>query len=182
MKFEEMELHRSRRRSLSILVKPDGRVVLRAPARMPENEIRRFVETKSDWIERHMAKFESIRSDAALFTEEEKKRMKAEAKVLIEERVRHYSEVMGIGYGCLSFRFQKTRWGSCSSKGNLSFNCLLVLAPMEVLDSVVIHELSHRRFLNHSERFWKLVCQYCPDYDKCRRWLKREGVALMMRL
>lgn len=93
------------------------------------------------------------------------------ARVRIEERLAHFSERMGLAYGKVSVRDQKTRWGSCSSKGNLNFNWRLVFAPGAVLDYVVVHELAHLRELNHSRRFWKLVERFSPDYREHRRWL-----------
>jgi predicted metal-dependent hydrolase len=87
-----------------------------------------------------------------------------------------------VSYGRITIRNQKTRWGSCSGKGNLNFNCLLMLAPPEVLDYVVVHELCHRREMNHSPRFWALVEQVLPDWRQRRQWLKTHGDALMRRM
>ena len=79
-------------------------------------------------------------------------------------------------------RRQRSRWGSCSSKGNLNFNCLLLLAPPEVFDSVVVHELCHRREMNHSERFYAEVLHVFPEYWQWNRWLKENGKLLMARM
>ena len=76
-----------------------------------------------------------------------------EALKVIPERVEYFAKVIGVTYGKITVRNQKTRWGSCSSKGNLNFNCLLMLAPPEVLDYVVVHELCHRKQMNHSKAF-----------------------------
>ena len=89
---------------------------------------------------------------------------------------------MGVDYGQITIRSQKTRWGSCSSKGNLNFNCLLLLAPPEVLDYVVVHELCHRKEMNHSPRFWAEVARVMPDYKVRRKWLKDNGNGLMQLL
>jgi predicted metal-dependent hydrolase len=89
---------------------------------------------------------------------------------------------MGISYGRITVRSQHTRWGSCSAKGNLNFNCLLMLVPQEVLDYVVVHELCHRKELNHSARFWAQVERILPDYRIHRKWLKDHGSALIGRL
>ena len=85
-------------------------------------------------------------------------------------------------YSRITIRSQKTRWGGCSAKGNLNFNCLLMLMPQEVRDYVVIHELCHRREMNHSAAFWTEVERYCPDYRLHRKWLKDNGAALIGRL
>ena len=89
---------------------------------------------------------------------------------------------MGVTYNRITIRHQKTRWGSCSSQGNLNFNCLLMLTPPEVIDSVVVHELCHRKEMNHSDRFYAEVLRVFPNYPKCRKWLKDNGSLLMMRL
>ena len=84
--------------------------------------------------------------------------------------------------GRVTIRNQKSKWGSCSSKGNLNFNCLLMLTPPEVLDSVVVHELCHLKEMNHSPRFYAEVRRVFPDYDKWDRWLKEHGAAIMRRM
>jgi predicted metal-dependent hydrolase len=87
---------------------------------------------------------------------------------------------VGVDYRRITIRSQKTRWGSCSSSGNLNFNCLLLLAPPEVLDYVVVHELCHRKEMNHSPRFWAEVGRVLPDYKKRNKWLKENGSRLML--
>jgi predicted metal-dependent hydrolase len=101
---------------------------------------------------------------------------------VIPERAAHYAALMGVTYGRITIRAQKTRWGSCSSKGNLSFNCLLMLAPPEVLDSVVVHELCHLRVMNHSERFYAEVLRVFPEYREKHGWLKDNGDMLLAML
>jgi len=94
-------------------------------------------------------------------------------------RVEYFANIMGVTYGNITIRNQKTRWGSCSSKGNLNFNCLLMLAPSEILDYVVVHELCHRKQMNHSKAFWLEVEKVLPDYKESIEWLKEEGCQLM---
>ena len=112
-------------------------------------------------------------------TREQLEELKKEAALLIPERVRWYATRLGISYGRVTIRAQRSRWGSCSSKGNLNFNCLLMLAPREVIDSVIVHELCHLRELNHSPAFWELVYRAMPDYKSRDRWLKEHGRELM---
>ena len=100
---------------------------------------------------------------------------------MIPQRAAYYAQRIGVSYGKITIRCQKTRWGSCSSKGNLSFNCLLMLTPPEVLDSVVVHELCHRKFMNHSQQFYQEVLKAYPEYRKWNRWLKKNGVVLLRR-
>ena len=88
----------------------------------------------------------------------------------------------GVSFGRITIRAQKSRWGSCSAQGNLNFNCLLMLAPPEVLDSVVAHELCHLKQMNHSFKFWAEVEKIVPDYRSAKQWLKNCGPALIRRL
>ena len=82
----------------------------------------------------------------------------------------------------ITIRNQKTRWGSCSSKGNLNFNCLLMLTPPEVIDYVVVHELCHRKEMNHSGAFWAEVEKVLPDYKEQVKWLKENGGQIIGRM
>ncbi len=104
--------------------------------------------------------------------------LKKTARVYLMHRVKQYAEVMHVSYGTITLREQDTRWGSCSSQGNLNFNWRLVHASPDHIDYVVIHELAHRIHMNHSTRFWSLVEQYCPDYLMHRLWFKRFGGTL----
>lgn len=100
------------------------------------------------------------------------------ARDVVNERLAYYSSIIGVSYNDVRIKEQKTRWGSCSGKGNLNFNWKLVTAPMEILDYVIIHELCHLRFLNHSKQFWHMVEMYMPDYNNARKWLKDNGMRL----
>ncbi|MCF0224767.1 MAG: M48 family metallopeptidase, partial [Fibrobacter sp.] len=110
------------------------------------------------------------------------KAIKKKAKVLIPERVEHYAKLSGITYNRIFIRLQKSRWGSCSRDGNLNFNCLLVLMPTEILDSVIVHELCHRRHMDHSKEFYDEVLTIFPDYKRCDKWLKQNGGAYFKRI
>ena len=100
----------------------------------------------------------------------------------IPDRVRHYSGLLGVQVRRITIRNQRTRWGSCSAQGNLNFNCLLMLTPPEVIDSVVVHELCHLIEMNHSERFYQEVLRVFPEYDRWHGWLKEHQTELMARL
>ena len=102
------------------------------------------------------------------------------ARIRIAERTAYYAGIIGVTYGRITIRDQKTRWGSCSSQGNLNFTWKLVLAPPEVLDYVVVHELCHRIEMNHSAAFWRQVVRVLPDYQQQRGWLKENGWLLKL--
>ena len=179
----EYTLIRSNRRTIAIQITPRAEVVVRAPKRLPISAIERFIESKDDWIktqlERISARCES-EEPIKYLTPTELAGLQKIAKQVIPERVKHYAGIMGVNYGRISIRTQKTRWGSCSSKGNLNFNCLLMLAPIEVLDSVVVHELCHLKEMNHSKYFYEEVYRVFPDYKKWDRWLKDNGGRLLL--
>ena len=179
------QLIRSSRKSLGLEIRPDGTLLARAPQRMAVRDIEAFINQKSGWIDAHMKKLALAKarqqSDVRL-TEAEIKQLAEKAKAYIPQRVAHYAGLVGVTYGRITIRCQRTKWGSCSSKGNLNFNCLLMLAPPEVIDSVVVHELCHRKEMNHSARFYAEVLRVYPNYHRHNRWLKENGSALMAKL
>lgn len=151
----------------------------------PKSCIEGFLVEKKSWILKKLEKFQNnqeLAESMGKISAEEKREIRKAAKKIITERVQHYSKLSGITYGNIRFGFQKSCWGSCSGKGNLNFNCLLILMPLEVLDSVVVHELCHRRHMNHSKLFYNEVLKYFPDYDKWDKWLKKNGEAYFLRL
>ncbi len=175
-----IQVIRSARKSIGLEIKAGGEVFARIPARFSDWELKRFLEEHKGWI------FDKLR----LSRERKENRKAVEAPRMEEmtaaeiarmkerflERVRHYSGLMGITFGRITVRNQKTRWGSCSEKGNLNFNYLLYFLPKELLDYVVVHELAHRRHMNHSGEFWAEVEKYFPEYKECRKKLKKIGI------
>ena len=177
------EIIRSKRKSYGISVAPGGKVTVRMPLRGSERFAVSMVEEKRDWIVKNYLKMQALSPKPS---QKEKtpyeRRLEAPyrqaAKEYIPKRVAYYAQLLDVTYATISIRDQKTRWGSCSSKGNLSFSWRLILAPPKVLDYVVVHELCHRKEMNHSPRFWALVESLVPDYKTHRKWLKENGEKL----
>ena len=171
-----ISVFRSARKSLGLEVRDANTVLARIPTRVSDRELKAFVENHRSWILEKtevMAEREEKRKSTPAPPPEllsKTDRMKIQLK--IGKRVRHYCEAMGVTVGYVTVKNQKTRWGSCSAKGNVNFNYQLAFLPDELLDYVVIHELAHRRHMNHSRAFWAEVEKYCPDYLERREQLK----------
>ena len=188
MEFEykgtRASVYKSKRKTASIQLKP-SEIVVRVPEQMSEKEIKEFVLKHGSWIEIHQKLLKEEQKQAMQepkLTYEEIKALADKAMTVIPEKVRRYAPLIGVNYHGITIRNQRTRWGSCSSKGNLNFNCLLMLAPDEVIDSVVVHELCHRKHMNHSQSFYTEVYKAFPEYDRCHRWLQENGSRLLGRL
>ena len=176
---------RSRRKTLSMQVKGDGQVEVRAPLWTTDTEIRRFLETHRRWLEKHLQKARALQQAKAgvrKLTGAEIAELKKKAKRVLPERVAYWAPLIGVKPGRIAIRCQKTRWGSCSAKGNLNFNCLLMLAPDGVIDSIVVHELCHLKHMNHSKRFYAEIEKVLPDYRQHQQWLKDNGEFLLARV
>ena len=177
------ELIRSRRKTISLEVR-DGRAIVRAPLRESKRRIDAFVSAHEEWLRDKLQKS----ADAASLAESEGTLSEAEINALMDNaleyiplRTKAIAEELGVTYGKITIGCYKTKWGSCSPNGNLSFNCLLMLTPLEVIDSIVVHELCHRKEMNHSKRFYDAVYAARPDYDRSHKWLRDNGDVLMRR-
>ncbi len=177
----EYELIRSARKTLALQLKPDGTLVVRAPLRTSRRRIEAFLREHADWVEKHRAERAALPPTEKL-SPEELDALKKRARRVFLARASYFAPVVGVRFQRLAVRSQRTKWGSCSSKGGLNFNCLLLLAPPEVLDYVVVHELCHLLEMTHSPRFWAEVGRVFPDYAAARSWLRQNGTALMARL
>lgn len=175
---------RSNRKTMALELGAGG-LIVRAPRYVSDSEIEAFLRQHRRWIENHAARFAAREAAAAQvpkLTVQELTALAERARHVFAERAAYYAPLVGVKYGRITVRAQHTRWGSCSAKGNLSFNCLLLLAPPEVLDSVVVHELCHRLEMNHSPRFYREVLRVLPDYREQHGWLKEHGCSLLARL
>lgn len=181
--MEQLEITRSKRRTIAIEVKKDLRIVVRVPLEMKDNDIQRFVMEKQRWIEKHLQIVKKRNEEKETpFTVEEIHALADAALKDLLQRVAKYAPIVGVTVGRITIRNQRSRWGSCSAKGNLNFNCLLMLCPEEVRDYVVVHELCHRKELNHSPAFWSLVECVLPGYKEQYHWLKENGSKIIRRL
>lgn len=177
----EYKIIYSSRRTKALTVDRSGKLIVRVPYGTSDAAVNKFVLDNSSWIEKTVKKASEKREalGGKRYSEEELKALYEKAARIIPGRVEYYSSVIGVNYGRITIRLQKSRWGSCSSAGNLNFNCLLADMPEGVLDSVVVHELCHRLEMNHSPRFYELVHKAYPEYDKWNSWLKENGPAYL---
>ena len=211
------QIIRSKRKTLALIVKPDGSVFVRAPLRTPKAVIDEFVRKNTQWVERKQAEALAARSPAPrqylsgetflylgtaypleiLVGQNEPLRLdgtfkldasrqheaafaferwyREQARQILSERVNHLAHQYDFQYKRIRVTSARTRWGSCSSTGSLSFSWRLIQAPLAVVDYVVVHELVHTVIHNHSKGFWQRVGTIIPDYREHRRWLREHG-------
>lgn len=180
-----VEVRRSKRKSAAIKITADMQIVVFVPLYVSDTEIERMVISKSKWIDEHMLKVQSTideRSKLEKITFEQIKELADQAVEYIPKRVKYYAEKENFVYNKITIKNLVSRWGSCSTKGNLNFNCLLMLTPDYVIDYIVVHELCHLREMNHSEKFWAEVEKIMPDYQRAELWLKQNGGNLISRM
>jgi len=184
MNITDVKVIKSARKTAAIEITRTGEVIVRVPYSVKDKYIQSLLSSKREWIEMKLSdlKITGNREEGVeRLTEDGIKKLAALAKEVLPQRIAHYAEVLDVKYGKITIRNQKTRWGSCSSKGNLNFNCLLMLCPDDVIDYVIVHELCHLLYLDHSTRFWNAVGRIVPDCKSKRDWLKKQGIAIMKR-
>src|SRR5215211_596298 len=221
MSIHADEIIRSQRRTLALIVKPDGSLIIRAPLKTSEKTIREFIERNKEWIKKkqdqarsfvlptpkqytqgekflylgnlYPLEITSAQKQALLFDETFKLAARSQSRALMEferwyrararevlvERIHYFATEYGFKFQGIKINSARTRWGSCSAKGSLNFSWRLIMAPMESVDYVVVHELVHTQIHNHSKRFWIKVESIMPDYKARRMWLKKHGPELM---
>ena len=211
----------TKRKSIALIIEPDGRLVVRAPMHVSEADIKHLVKQKERWIreKQKQVKDKSLQSKPKVYMDGEEflylgksyklkivadlnpalvlnrkfyisrrampkvesvftEWYREQARAVISERVKMYATRHGFKYRKIRITSARTRWGSCSSMGNLNFTWRLVMAPPDVIDYVVVHELAHLRVNNHSKEYWNQVERILPDYKRRRRWLKENGQKL----
>lgn len=168
--FYQIKKHK-RARKIKVAVHNTGEVVVTVPFFISRKKGEDFLKTKIAWIcqrvpENNQASKLRRQSQKDYLVQKEK------ARSLITSKVEQFNQFYKLPVKKIFIRNQKTRWGSCSSQGNLNFNYKLINLPEKLSDYIVVHELCHLKELNHSQKFWQLVSQTIPDYKERRRILR----------
>lgn len=167
----DYEIIYSKRKTVSLVIKA-GKLIVRAPIGTNSSKIKELVDSHKKWIEKGIAKtIEKAKKEA--ISPEDEKILRKSARAVLPVKTKYYSEKMGLKYGRITITGAKTRFGSCSSEGNISYSFRLMKYPEDAIDYVVVHELAHLVEMNHSERFWRMVASVFPDYKERRRLLKQ---------
>ena len=152
-------------RGIRIAVKGDSSVVVTKSQRVPNIVVEMFVKSKKDWISEQIKEIDKIpKKLLAHYSAKDFKENKQRSHVLVREKVEHFNKFYNFNVKSISIKNQKTRWGSCSARGNLSFNYKIVFLPPELQDYIIVHELCHLKEMNHGKAFWDLVSKKIPAY------------------
>ncbi len=171
-------LIRSRRKTISLSVSEDLRVIVRAPMKMPARDIESFIAKHSGWIDKQKCRIQAQSEGRRSLSAEEIAALREKAKLHIPRRVSYFAEMMGLYPSCVKITSAATRWGSCSAKNSLNFSYRLMLLPDELIDYIIVHELAHIKEKNHSERFYAVVRTAMPDYKGRQTKLRTESRGL----
>ena len=174
--METYKLIRSDRRTLAMELSPEGELILRAPRQMPVRQVEHFIESHETWIREHREKIRR-RADFErehFGAEEQIDALLAQAKAILPEKTEYWAKVMGVTPTGVRISRAKKRFGSCSSENRIAYSYRLMAYPEEVIDYVVVHELSHIRHKNHSADFYAFVARFLPDYKTREAILKHK--------
>lgn len=154
------------------MIDGSGALLLTIPSFVSDAVAHAFIHEQRPWISQQLKRVRRLPRRIPVGLGKPYTQYKEEARKLIEERIKQYNEYYQFPFKRISIRNQKSRWGSCSKKGNLSFNYRLLFLPLHLVDYVVVHELCHLKELNHSKRFWSLVAHTMPRYKEYRRQMR----------
>lgn len=168
----EYEVIYSKRRTISVEITRDAKILVRSPKNLSKAKIEMFVNKHSNWIENHLEKRKNHPLPPSDLTDEQIKELKRLSYEKIPPKVEYFSSIMGVNPEHVSINSAKTRFGSCSGKNRLNFSCRLMLYPESAIDYVVVHELAHIKHHNHSKNFWAFVEKFMPDYKERKKLLK----------
>ena len=167
-----------RARRMRLVVNCDGTVVVTTPFGFEESVAEKFIREKSKWLFSKLAFFNQFKGKPIRGSSKKNYlAYKDEAHRRAAERVAHFNNIYNFGFNRISIRNQKTRWGSCSKKGNLNFNYKIALLPERLADYIIVHELCHLAEFNHSKKFWNLVAKTMPDHASLRSELKKSRLS-----
>jgi predicted metal-dependent hydrolase len=171
----EYQLTRSRRRTISMRVTKEAVLDVRAPMRTPVREIERFIRSKQRWIDTHMQAARAAAESRATFSVDPAvvRQLKEKAKIVLTARTDDYAKRMGVHPSSVRIGSAKSRWGSCSASGRINYAWYIILGDDELIDYLVVHELSHLKHMNHSKAFWDTVETYIPDAPDRRARLRQ---------
>lgn len=168
---------RTKRRTIGIVIDQSGDIEIRIPGWVTVGEVERFVEEKKSWIIKTRKKMASRnkvrRADWDQLKDNYGIWMNGRGGELFKKKVDDWAEIIGVTYNRLSLRDVSSRWGSCTSKGNIMFSWKVFAMPERVVDYLIVHELVHRKYMNHSTQFWEEVGRYVPEYKKIKKELVR---------
>ena len=162
----------SGRKTISLCVK-DGGLIVKAPYGTKKTRIEKIVSSHEDWVNKHIKKQKEKNEKYGNLTDEKIAELRKLAKQILPQKVDYYAKIMGLKYGRITITAAKTRFGSCSSKGNIAFSYRLMMYPDAAIDYVVVHELAHLVEMNHSPAFYKVVARVLPDYKERIKLLKK---------
>jgi len=163
-----------RARHLRLAVYCDGQFVVTAPQNLSQRQIESFILQKAQWVINKINRFKKFPGQAlGRLKNKDYLKYKESALILVQTRIAHFNQFYNAKINGISIRNQKTRWGSCSKKGRVSFNYKIWLVPNEFADYIIVHELCHLIEFNHSKKFWELVARMIPDYKEIRFMLKK---------
>lgn len=180
---KQIELHKrkleyslkvsNRAKRMRIAVYCDGALVVTVPRKTSDTIVEKFIVQKSKWILDKVTYFKSFRKSLLIKDSETGFiKYKKAAESLATERIKKFNAIYKVKFNKINIKNQKTKWGSCSKKGNLNFNYKIALLPPEFADYIIVHEMCHLKEFNHSQKFWNLVAQALPDYLELRKQIK----------
>lgn len=180
-KTVEYTLRRNKRsKRLRLSVACGGLLTVTAPLSMRASSIDEFIHKKAEWVLDRLEYFRQFPKKTVIHNKRKHFiEHKEKARALVRERLQHFNRFYGLSWNSISIRNQRSRWGSCSRKRNLSFNYKLALLPKHLADYVIVHELCHIKEMNHSKSFWDLVAKTAPEHKVNRKELRRLSASLM---
>lgn len=165
----EYKIIRSNRKTVSIQVDTDCNITVRAPYKVSEKEIEEFVSDKKEWLEKAVLKQMNRNRNKKEYTDDEIKILKEKARVILPEKVKYYSSIMGVYPKSIKINSAKKRYGSCSGENNINFSLFLMDKEERFIDYVVVHELAHIKHHNHSKAFYEFIERFMPDYKERKK-------------